>query len=254
MAQVRDRAVCIRHWDWSETSQTVSLFTREAGVIRGIAKGARRERAPFSGGIELITRGEMIAIVKPGSELATITAWDLQETFPAIRKSLLSFHAAMYMVDAAQHSIQDHDPHAMLFDALLDALRSLGSESDRLVAVKFLAATIAETGWAPELARDVVTGGPLSKSATYGFAPSLGGFTNEKITVVSGTSTPGPVWRVRGETLDLLRSVAPAQAAGGNGAQPVVVDRAGRLLNAYLSFVLGRELPTAAAVFGAKAS
>ena len=253
MPQVRDQAVCIRHWDWSETSQTVSLFTRESGLVRGIAKGAKRERAPFSGGIELLTRGEVVAILKPGADLATITAWDLQETFPAIRRSLLSFHCAMYMADAAQHAIHDHDPHGAMFDALVGALRSLGAGTDRLVVLRFLVATLAETGWAPELSRDVLTGGPLAGATTYGFAPSLGGFTGEKIGAVTGSSTPGPVWRVRAETLELLRAVAPSPTRGTLSAAvhaDGAVERAGRLLNAYLSYVLGRELPTAAAVFG----
>ena len=87
MPTVIDQAICIRHWDWSETSQTVSLFARDTGIVRGMAKGARREKAPFSGGLEVLTRGEMVAIIKPSSDLANITAWDLQETFPAAQSS-----------------------------------------------------------------------------------------------------------------------------------------------------------------------
>ena len=42
MPTISDYAICIRRWDFSETSQTVSLFTRESGIIRGLAKGAKR--------------------------------------------------------------------------------------------------------------------------------------------------------------------------------------------------------------------
>jgi hypothetical protein len=55
-----DEALCIRQWDWSETSQTVSLFCRTHGIVRGLAKGARRERSSFSGGIDLLARGEIV--------------------------------------------------------------------------------------------------------------------------------------------------------------------------------------------------
>ena len=75
MATIRDQAVCVRQWDFSETSQTVSLFCREQGMIRGLAKGSRRERSSFSGGFDLFTRGEIVAIVKPGRDLATLTEW-----------------------------------------------------------------------------------------------------------------------------------------------------------------------------------
>ncbi|HAC09503.1 MAG TPA: DNA repair protein RecO, partial [Phycisphaerales bacterium] len=53
MPTIRDEAVCVRHWDFSETSQTVSLFLRDHGLVRGLAKGARRERGSFSGGFDL---------------------------------------------------------------------------------------------------------------------------------------------------------------------------------------------------------
>ena len=65
VANLVDQAICIRHWDWSETSQTVSLFCRASGILRGLAKCARRERGSFSGGIDLLARGEVVAVVKP---------------------------------------------------------------------------------------------------------------------------------------------------------------------------------------------
>jgi recombinational DNA repair protein (RecF pathway) len=37
-----DQAIVVRLWDFSETSQTVSLFLREHGMLRGLAKGSRR--------------------------------------------------------------------------------------------------------------------------------------------------------------------------------------------------------------------
>ena len=54
MTSTEDEAICIRHWDFSETSQTVGLFSRTHGLIRAIAKGSRRERGGFSGGVDLI--------------------------------------------------------------------------------------------------------------------------------------------------------------------------------------------------------
>ncbi|MEY3021187.1 MAG: hypothetical protein RIS86_383, partial [Planctomycetota bacterium] len=81
MPNLVDQAICIRQWDWSETSQTVSLFCRAHGVLRGLAKGARRERGSFSGGIDLLARGEVVAVTKPDRELQTLTAWTLLQIF-----------------------------------------------------------------------------------------------------------------------------------------------------------------------------
>ena len=56
MPTITDQAIVIRRWDFSETSQTVSLFTRDHGIVRGLAKGAKREKGDFSGGLDLLTR------------------------------------------------------------------------------------------------------------------------------------------------------------------------------------------------------
>jgi DNA repair protein RecO (recombination protein O) len=233
---IPDQAVCIRHWDWSETSQTVSLFTRDHGLVRGLAKGSKRERSNFSGGIDLLTRGQVMMILKPSADLATLTAWDLQEIFPALRSSLNAFYAAMYAADLVLHTLHDRDPHPALFDQLLAALRALGTPDRTAAALfRFQWATLVETGYRPELDADVATGEPLPAAAAYSFAPRLGGFTTE---------APAPSWRVRAETLSLLRSPDTGPVS------PATLDRANRLLAAYTREILGREIPAAAALFG----
>ena len=244
MPTVIDQAICIRVWDWSETSQTVTLFGREQGVIRGIAKGAKREKARFSGGLEALSRGEVIAIIKPSVELATLTAWDLRETFPALRRSLSSFYSGMYLADLVRHALHEHDPHPALFDRLLEALRELGDAAgDRRAVLRFQWEALVEAGYRPEVERDARSGAVLPAVATYGFSPRLGGFVLD-----GGGGAPGPVWRVRGETLSVLRDIA----AGGalEGAGPGAIDRASRLLAAHWREVLGREVPSMSALFG----
>lgn len=242
MPTLRDDAICVRHWDWSETSQTVSLLTREHGLIRGIAKGAKREKAPFSGGLELLTRGEVVAIAKPTTELANITAWDLQESFPSLRRSLSAFHAGMYMADVAQHVVHDRDPHPRLYGALVDGLHALTARTgaNRLAVAVFQWEALSETGWKPELERDVSTGGELQHKTSYTFSPALGGFS----------SAQSDGWRVRAETLELLRSIAKGRTFD---AAEDVSERCGRLLDAYLATVLGRPLAAAEAYFGSSA-
>ena len=66
MPTVTDMAICLRRWDYSETSQTVRLFARDYGTVRGIVKGAKQPKGTFAGGIDLLTCGQLVAIVKPG--------------------------------------------------------------------------------------------------------------------------------------------------------------------------------------------
>ncbi len=237
MPSIVDQAICIRAWDWSETSQTSLLFSREHGMVRALAKGSRRPRSAFSGGLEPLTRGEMVAILKPSAELANLTEWDVQEFFPAIRRDLGSFHAAMYLADLVQHGVTDRDPHPVLYDALCDALRGLGQgASVRALVLRFQWSVLVEVGYRPELARDVERAAPLDPARTYAFVPSLGGLTRDDAS--GGRDIER--WRVREDTVEVLRAVATHEAPALSSVSSDCVERAMRFLNAYLSQVLGR--------------
>jgi len=266
MAALRDEAICIRHWDFSETSQTVSLFGREHGLIRGLAKGAKRERGRFSGGIELLTRGEVLAIVKAGRGLATLTDWDLLEIFPGLTRDLAAYHAALYAADLVPHLLAESDPHPRLHDALVHLLRELGGTSAAAAAgaegeaaappprrdallLRYQWILLEETGYRPELDQDLELGAAIDldesePDETMAFSPSAGG-------LVADSGEPDR-WRVRISTLRRLRRLAsdPEGDATPTGEDGEATERAARLLAAYLRWVLDREPATMRWVFG----
>lgn len=233
MPTIADLAFCIRRWDYSETSQTVSLFAREHGIVRGIVKGAKRAGAAFDGGIDLLTLGQVVAIVKPARDLATVTAWHLLEVFRPLRENLAANRAGLYMADLVHHMLSEHDPHPRLFDALRDALGRLGDTaaiSETLLRYEWI--LLCETGYQPQLDRDAQTGGSLPEDgSTLAFSPSAGG-------VVADTGTADR-WRVRRETIDVIRRVAGQRAGPASDARGY--ERANRLLASYIREVLGHE-------------
>ncbi len=233
MPTIRDQAICIRRWDFSETSQTVSMLARETGVIRGIVKGAKRATGPFAGGIDLLAAGEVVAIVKSGRDLATVTAWDPRETFPVVRRDLAANRAGLLMADLAHHMLRELDPHPRVYDSLIEGLRGIGDPGTVPSALlHFQWTLLGETGYEPRLDRDAQTGDTLPDGdATLAFSASAGG-------AVADTGAHDR-WRVRRATIELLRTVAARQPTGA--AAPADFDRANRLLAAYIRELLGTE-------------
>jgi len=152
MPRWKDQAIVLRRWPWSETSQTALLLTRRRGLVRGLAKGALRERGAFSGGFEPLVRGEIVAIDRPSSELALFVEWDAQRIVHAPRRSLAAHNTALYLADLCSRCVGLADPHPGLFAALARALeameRSLPPASAALAAQW---AALVEIGRAPEL-------------------------------------------------------------------------------------------------------
>lgn len=240
-----DEGICIRHWDFSETSQTVSIFGHACGIVRGLAKGARRERGPFDGGIDLLARGRFGAILKRGRDLATITEWDPIELYPRLRADLSANHAAYYMADLVGRMLEPEDPHPRLHAAMVRALRVLGAARDATemdtsggaALLHFQWALLVETGFQPRL--DLPPEGDV-----LAYSAEAGGF-------VLDTSEPGERWKVRRATAECLVALG-AGGVGESHAPADVVDRANRLLAAHVRHVLGAEPPTMRLVFGVR--
>lgn len=244
VTRVSDQAVCIRHWDFSETSQTVSLFAREHGLIRGLAKGSKQAKGRFSGGIGLLSRGHAQAIVKTGRDLATITEWDLVELYPALSRNLSAHYAGLYFADLIQHLFSEADPHPAMFDCLADSLAGLQtSGAVEACVLKYQWTALVEAGFQPVLDHDAQTGEVFKEGVkSVGFSAAAGG------TVVDDGR--GDRWRVRRETIALLQAVAAGDAVEAAAKEPDSVGRANRLLAAYLRAILDRELTTMRALFG----
>lgn len=231
-------ALCIRQWDWSETSQTVALFTRTHGLVRALAKGSKRPGAAYSGGVELLTEATAGLIFRAGSELALLTEWDLRRTFPALRTSLAAHHAALYVADLLSRMVRENDPHPELYDTSARVLAMLGSGGGppavAAALLRFQWDLLEHTGFRPGLSVDARTGETLPAQGACRFMPELGGFT---------VGEDGG-WAVTWPTIDALR-----QTAGGHPVIGPAADRASRLLASYLRHVLGEEPATLSLVF-----
>lgn len=250
MPRFKDTAVCIRHLDFSESSQVVVLLTEQHGKVRGIAKGSRR-LAPssiqrFSGGIELLTVGQVVATTRRNTDLAGITEWNLLDDTHGLRGDLRAQRVAMYAGDVVHALLADVDPHPATYSALVTLLQELGGgggntggedadEKNEAALLRFQWALLVDVGYRPELDRDVRSDAALGRASSYTFDPHAGGFTADH-----GINA----WRVRRATLEALRRVAD----GTSVEDPETCRRANRLLCSYLRALLDRELPTMSAV------
>jgi len=227
--RLKDDAVVLRRFDWSETSQIVWLFTRAHGLLRGVAKGAKRPKSAFDGGLEPLTRGEIGAIVKPDADLATLTEWDLRSVCWAARGSLEANRAALFAAGLLASVVTDHDPHPVVFDQLVALLDALDAGEDPWGRVaRFQWAALVDTGHAPRL--DEVS--ELAGSGdVVGFDPHAGVFTGD----------PGlhgaELWRVRAATAEGVARLASGTAPAGGEE----TGRVNRFLLGYWTWILGRE-------------
>ncbi len=198
-------------------------------MLRGIAKGARRERGRFSGGFNLLTLGQIVAVVKPDRELQTLTEWTLQRVFRRLHSELFPNLTALYMADVVHRALPPGEPHPALFDALHAALAALdGGEWHEAELLRFQCVFLRVIGHQPRLEPGEIDSGRLA------FSARSGGLID--------CAQDRTAWRTRPATVAVIRAAFLGESV--DGLEPESVIRANRLLSTYTRELLGEDLCT----------
>jgi DNA repair protein RecO (recombination protein O) len=216
----RSLAIVVRTVDVFETSLVATLFTRELGKVSALAKGGRRLKSPFHGGLDLLT------------EAASL------ERFACLRRDLAALYAGYYIAELLTELTDYHDPHPKLFDAARITLRHLGDVSLRpRRLLRFELACLRELGHMPTLDRCAHCGEPVDVRGSVAFGLATGG-------VLCPACRPG-----QPHVVDLpARTIEAVRVLASPGGEWREIELAGNSLasvrqtvGAVISHVLGRR-------------
>src|SRR5229473_5609397 len=119
-------ALVLKTTDWSETSRIATMWTREFGKVRVLAKGGRRLKSSFESALDLLTLCSIVFLRKSSGGLDLLTEAQVVERFPQLRTDLPALYAAYYVAELLADWTTDYDPHPILFDEVRATLRDLG--------------------------------------------------------------------------------------------------------------------------------
>jgi DNA repair protein RecO (recombination protein O) len=130
--QIKDTAICLRTVNYSETSQVVTLFTRDHGKIGAMAKGSRRAKSSFDGPFEMFSFGKaMFTLKESGGQLAIMTEFNQQPRFRMLSQNLNALNAALFGAELTERFLEDHDPHPPLFDKFIKFLETIQESKEK---------------------------------------------------------------------------------------------------------------------------
>ncbi len=207
-------AYVLHHYDWSETSLIVELFTRAQGRVVVAAKGAKRPTSHFRA--VLLPFQPLLAHLgkPPKDEQAEVL--NLRSAEWAGGQPLLGAAAmfpAYYINELLLKLLVRQDPHTMLFDAYAATLAALGAGEDEAPVLRaFEFVLLRELGWLPDLSAATLTGVALHNEARYALQPEAG-------LIAHAAGLPGSAWLaleaalVHGGASALHAACAPVAAA-----------------------------------------
>lgn len=150
----RAEAVILRRSDFGEADRLVTLYTRELGKLRAIAKGVRRPTSRLGGHLELFTHSRVM--LAHGRDLAIITQAETIDSFIGLRDDLLRAALACYAAELLDRLVTDHDPDPLAHDLLVSALDRIARDRKPELAVRYYQIQLlGHLGYRPQLHRCV---------------------------------------------------------------------------------------------------
>ncbi len=145
-------AVVLRTWPVHEADQIVSLLTRDAGKIKGVAKSAARSRRRFGGALEPMTHVRANYVVRPRQDLVRLDSFEiirspLSDPIDYARVAALSFYA-----EVLEEMLPENDPQDAIFRLLITVLPETRIGSIWMPVTYFALWMTRLMGWMPDLA------------------------------------------------------------------------------------------------------
>ena len=239
MSSEKTLALVLRTIEFSETSYVVTLFTRDFGKVRALAKGARRPKGPFEAALDLLGLCRIVLLRKSSDALDLLTEAKLERRFRPAGGELSNLYAAYYIAELLNELTDEGDPHPELFDAADSALAALRFEGNAdAVVLRFELTALRVLGHLPSLRTCADCGKPVPPAPRVPFSQIAGG-----VLCAGCRSGKRQVVSVTAAVLETMQAFANGQH-DGQLQEPIERKTYGELravMNHYFAGLLGRQ-------------
>jgi len=176
VAIVQTDALVLRSYRLGETSLIVSLFTRDFGLMRCVAKGARGPKSRFGASLQPCVRVNAVVYRKLTRDLQLLSKTDIVSVWPALWEDPDRFAMAVQVLEFIERASYGETGEPLLLDLACDALETMsGAPTDRLELLLrgFEIQACERLGYTPELGFCIECRNPLLTGGL--FHPLRGG-------------------------------------------------------------------------------
>ena len=166
MRLVTTDAIVLRTYNLAESDRIVVCLTRSSGLVRGVAKGARRMRSRFGAALEPFTLVRLAFHEKENRELVNISSADILKSHFDLNLLPEVAEVLAYMGELINEFAPPHEADERLFRMLAACIEALGagSQAAREITRYFEIWLLRLAGFFPDLRACVGCGVELSDS------------------------------------------------------------------------------------------
>lgn len=159
-------AIVLRTWPFHEADLLVSLFTREQGKVKGVARHAMRSRRRFGGALEPMTHVRATWAERPRQELVRLDSFEILSS-PMTEKVDYGRVAALELIAEVLDELPEGAVEDAVFRLALAVMSELRVGRVWMPVTYFCLWMNRLMGWMPELGHCVVCGLDLRGEAVW---------------------------------------------------------------------------------------
>ncbi len=115
MGLVETEGLVLKSYSLAEADKIVVLLTQNEGLVRGVAKGAKRLKSRFGGGLEPFSVVQISYFQKEERELVSISQIELIKSYFENASEPEFFEKFAYLVELLVEFAPPHDPNEKLY-------------------------------------------------------------------------------------------------------------------------------------------
>ena len=153
MRLVTTDAIVLRSYNLAESDRIVLCLTRSAGLIRAVAKGARRMKSRFGAALEPFTVIRLSFYEKEHRDLVTMSSAEILKSHFDLNSNLEAAEVLAYMGEMVAEFAPPHEADELLFRMLIACVDALAQRkgSERVVTRYFEIWLLRLAGLFPDL-------------------------------------------------------------------------------------------------------
>lgn len=211
MAILRSEGIVLKTHALGDTSRIVVVFTRDHGLVRLVAKGARKPPSRFGYALEPLSRATYTYYHKPDRDLHLVSQAETIDPVGSRLAELTRLAHAQAALELIDRVVWGPEPHPELFDLLaatIDAATRVPEAALPAITIAFELQVASLLGYRPRLDACANCDGALSPRRL--FSPARGGLLCDRCAASEAGAITLSADALAGLALLLSRPVAEA--------------------------------------------
>jgi DNA repair protein RecO (recombination protein O) len=135
MGLIDTKAIVLRTYNLAEADKIVVLLTRDGGVVRAVARGAKRLRSKFGAGLEPLTLIALSYYEREGRELVTLQRAEILRSLFRMSGNTQALTELAYMTQLILDFAPPNEPNERLFRMMRACIEALEDPTHELQLV-----------------------------------------------------------------------------------------------------------------------